>query len=156
MKKTKSTGKFIKDIYTSKLRVTTSSDLDKRVLANSMNVLEKVKSKDSAKTQRDIWAIAARSRITQVAAVLIVLSAICLLTLSDKGEPKQYETAGTEVAVISETPAELVSAISLSMAFRDGDLKAVERQFDKAEKKVKPSLTEQITIDQLICELEGC
>ena len=137
-------------------KVKIDPDVKEAALGELVNELGKTKIVNLEEAAPNIWVKAARSRIAQVAAVLIVLSAICLLTLSDKGEPEQYETAGTEVAVTSETPAELVSAISLSMAFRDGDLKAVERQFDKAEKKVKPGLTEQITIDQLICELEGC
>ena len=157
MKKAKSTEKFIKDIYTDKLQVATSSDLDKRVLANSMNTLEKVKSENSADIQRNIWVIVARSRITKVAAVLILLSTICLLTLSDKGEFEQPETTGVKVAVRAKTPSELVSLISLNIAFRDGDdMKAVEEQFDKAERKVRPGLKERVTIDQLICELEEC
>ena len=121
-----------------------------------MSTLEKVKSGNSANTQRDIWVIIAKSRITQVAVVLIVLSAIRLLTLSDKGKLEQHETTGLEIAVISETPAELVSAIMLNMAFRDGGMQAMEKQFDKAEKKVKPGLKTRLTVDQLICELDGC
>jgi hypothetical protein len=156
MKKAKSTEKHIKKVYTNKLQVTTSSNLDKRVLANSMSTLEKVKSVNSANIQWNIWVILAKSRITQVAAVLIVLSAICLLTLSDKGEPEQHKTTGSEIAAISETPAELVSAITLNMAFRDGGMQAMEKQFEKAEKKVKPGLKTRLTVDQLICELDGC
>lgn len=156
MKKAKNTERLIKDIYTNKLQITTSSDLDKRVLANSISTLEKVKSENSANIHRNILVIVAKSRITQVAVVLIVLSAICLLTLSDKGEPEQHETAVSEVAVRAKTPGELVSVISLSMVFRDGALISVERQFDEAEKKVKSGLKERITFEQLICELEDC
>ena len=154
MKKAKNTEKHIKDIYTNKMQVTTSSDLDKRVLANSMSTLEEVKSESSANIQPNIWVIVAKSRITQIAAMFIFLSAICLLTLSDKGEPEQHETT---IAVRAKTPSELVSLISLNIAFRDGDdMEAVEKQFDKAERKVRPGLKERLTIDQLICELDGC
>ena len=151
MKKAKSTEKLIRDIYTNKMQVTAGSDLDKRVLANSMNVLEKLRSLNSANSQPNILVIIAGSRITRVAVVLIVLSAICLLTLSDKGEIIE-----SEVAVIYETPAELMSVISLNMAFRDGGMQAIEKQFDKAEKKVKPGLETRLTVEQLICELNGC
>ena len=157
MKKAKNTEEHIKDIYTNKMQVRTSSDLDERVLANSMSTLEKVKSEKSANIQRNIWVIVAKSKITQVAAMFIVLSAICLFTLSDKGEIEQPETAGPQVAVRAKTPSELVSLVSLNIAFRDGDdMEAVEKQFDKAERKTKPKLKERLTIEQLICELEEC
>jgi hypothetical protein len=139
-----------------KLRYRPSAEARNRILGNVIKALENNKEQNSANIQRNIWVIVAKSRVAQVAAVLIVLSAICLLVLSDKGEPEQHETTGLEVAVRAKTPSELVSAISLSMAFRDGDLRSVESQFDKAEKKVKPRLKERITIDQLICELEDC
>ena len=139
-----------------KLRYKADGRTRRRILGNVVKALENNKQKNSANSQRNIWVIVAKSRITQVAAVLIMLSAICLLVLSDKSEPEQHETTGSEVVVRAKTPSELVSAISLSMAFRDGDLKSVESQFDKAEKKVKPRLKERITIEQLICELEDC
>jgi len=156
MKKAKSTEKHIKKVYTNKLQVTTSSNLDKRVLANSMSTLEKVKSVNSDNIQWNIWVIIAKSRITQVADVQIVLSAICLLSLSDKGEPEQHKTTGSEVAVRAKTPSKLVSLVSLNIAFRDGDMEAMEKQLDKAERKTKPKIKERLTIEQLICELDGC
>jgi len=103
-----------------------------------------------------MWRTIVKSRITQLAAVVAIVLAACWLTVSDRGELEQQETNGLAVAVISKTPAELVSAISLSMVFRDGDMEAMEKQFDKAEKKVRPGLKERITIEQLICELEEC
>jgi anti-sigma factor RsiW len=102
------------------------------------------------------WRTIVKSKITQLAAAVVVVLVVCWLTVSDRGELEQQETNRPAVAVISKTPAELVSAISLSMVFRDGDMEAMEKQFDKAEKKVRPGLKERITIDQLICELEEC
>ena len=143
--------KLIKNI-----NIDTNADTDKAVLNDILRALENSKTKTSANIQRSIWVIVVKSRIAQVAAVLIVLSAICLLTLSDRGGLEQHETTGLEVAVISKTPSELVSAITLNRAFRDGGMRAMEKQFDKAEKKVKPELKKRLTVDQLICELNGC
>jgi len=139
-----------------KIRFSPNAAADERILTSAEAALEKsIKAKPAA-LQPNIWRTVARSRIAQIAAVLIVLSAICLLTLSDRGELEQQETDGPVVAVRSKTPAELVSAISLNMVFRDVDMEAMEKQFDEAEKKVKPGLKERLTIDQLICELEEC
>lgn len=146
MKKAKSTEEHIKDVYTDKLQVATGSDLDKRVMANSMNALENAKSVNSA----NIWLTVAHSRVTQVAAVFVVVSAMCLFSLmSDNG--------GVSIdAARAATPGELLSVVSLNIAFRDGDMEAVEEQFDKVEKMRNPKLKTRLTIDQLICELDGC
>lgn len=146
MKNNKNTEKHIKDVYTNKLEVTCDSDLDKRVMANSMNALENAKVANPA----NIWVVIARSRVTQIAAVLLVVSAICLFSLSE------YNGTEPEIAAQAATPGELLSFVSLNKAFRDGDMEAVETQFDRAEKMRKPIINERLTIDQLICELDGC
>ena len=152
----KKTERHIKNIYANKLQVTTSTNLDQRVLANVTDTLEELKREKSAATQPNIWRIIVKSRITQLAAVVVVVLAVCWLAVSDRGELEQQQNNGRAVAVTPETPAELMSVISLSMVFRDGDMEAMEKQFDKAEKLVRPGLKERITIDQLICELEEC
>jgi len=96
------------------------------------------------------------SRITQAAALLIVLSAICLLTLSHRGEPEQHGASGPEVLARYKTPGELVSFAAINMAFRNGGMQAVEEQFDKAETIVKPGLNKRLTVEELICELDDC
>jgi hypothetical protein len=98
-----------------------------------------------------------KNKITKLAtAAVVVVLAVCWLTVSDRGKLEQQGTNEPAVAVRSKTPAELVSVISLNMVFRDGDMEAMEEQFDKAEKKVKPGLKERITMEQLICKLEDC
>jgi len=88
------------------------------------------------------------------AAAVVVVLAACWFIMSDRGEPKQHQTNRPAVAANPKTPVELVSVISLNMVFRDGGMKAMEKQLDKAERKIKPEL--RLTIDQLICELEEC
>jgi len=78
MKKVKSTEKHIKEVYTHKLQVTTSSNLDKRVLTNSMNALEELKNKNSAHTQPNIWRIIMKSRITKLAAAAVIIIAVLI------------------------------------------------------------------------------
>ena len=152
----KNIEKHIKNIYANKMRITTSAELDEKILTNSMNTLEELKNKKSAVISPNIWIIIAKSRMTQFAAVVVVALALCWLAVSNTGELEQDRINGSAVAVISETPAELMSVISLSITFRDGDMEALERQLDRAERKVRPGLTERLTIDQLLCELEEC
>ncbi|MHC4456316.1 MAG: carboxypeptidase regulatory-like domain-containing protein [Planctomycetota bacterium] len=75
MKKVKSTEKHIKEVYANKLQVTTGSNLDKRVLADSINALEELKGKNSAHTQPNLWRIIMKSRITKLAAAAVIIIA---------------------------------------------------------------------------------
>ena len=148
MKPAKNIEKLIKSID-----IDTNAKVDEFVLNDILDAQQKTK---PALVKPNIWRIIVKSRTTRLAAAVVVILAVCWLAVSDRGELEQRETNGPVVAVRSETPAELVSAISLSMVFRDGGIEAMEKQFDKAEKKVRPGLKERITIDQLICELEEC
>lgn len=127
-----------------------------RLENNVIDALERRPSKKPVCTIA-IWRTITKSRITRLAAAGMVL-VVCwfMLTVSNRDKLEEDETNRPVAAVRAKTPSELVSAISLSMVFRDGDLRSVERQFDKAEKKVKSGLKERITIGQLICELEEC
>ena len=152
----KNIEEYIKNIYTNKMRVSTSSELDEKILANSMNTLEKLENKKSAVIRPNVWRVIAKSRIAQFAAVVVVALTLCWLGVSNISKPEQQRINGSAVAVRTETPAELMSVISLNMTFRDGDMEAVERRLDSFERKVRPGLTERLTIDQLLCELEEC
>jgi hypothetical protein len=76
MKKAKSAEKHIKDTYANKLKVTTSSNLDKRVLINSLNMLEELRNKNLANIQPNIWRTIVKSRITKLAAAAVIIIAI--------------------------------------------------------------------------------
>jgi hypothetical protein len=152
MKPAEDIEKLIKNID-----IDTNAKMDKAVLNNTFEAFEKSKTIKSAERQPNIWRIIMKNRTTRLAAAIVVILAACWLAVSDRGEElKEQETNGPVVIAKSKTPAELVSAVSLSMVFRDGGIEAMEKQFDKAEKKVRPGLKERITIDQLICELEEC
>ena len=150
MRPTENIEKLIKNI-----KIDTNAEMDKAVLDDVLKALDKSKKQKSANLQPSIWRIIVKSRITRLATAVVVVLAVCWLTVSNRGELEQQGTNGPAVAVIPKTPAELMSFISLSMAFRDGDMEAVEEQCRQAEKLVRPGL-ERITIEQLLCELEEC
>ena len=91
-----------------------------------------------------------RSKIAKLAVAAVIIFAIGLFFVGHDRE-KQIESYTKEV----KSPAELTTLFSINIAFRDGGIEAVEKQFDKAERKIRAGLKERITIDQLICELEG-
>jgi len=141
-------GKQIKD-----LRAQASAELDEKLHHRFQQALEKQKTipVEHQPIQRTATL---HSRIIKLAAAAAVVVAVCWLTARQKEVPQQPGTNKAAAATIFETPAELVSVISLNMAFRDGGLEAVEEQFEKAEKKVKSGLTENITANKLMHELQ--
>jgi len=138
-----------------KLTVNSSDEIHGRILDKLLKVMDK-SNKQTAIKQPNIWRAIAKNKITQLAAAIVVVLAACWLIVSDKSKPEQHKTTGLEIAVISETPAELVSVITLNTAFQNGGMQAMEKQFEKAEEKVKPGLKTRLTVDELICELYGC
>ena len=100
-----------------------------------------------------IWRMIWKSPITRIAAAAVIIIAVGFFAVH-QGPDEQVDTAG--ILEASKSPAEMLTLASINAAYRKGGMKAIEKQFDKAEKKVKPMLRERITIGQLICELEGC
>ena len=100
-----------------------------------------------------IWRMIWKSPITRIAAAAVIIIAIGFFAVY-QGPDEQIETVG--ILEASRTPAEMLTLASINAAYRKGGMKAMEKQFDKVEKKVKSTLRERITIGQLICELEGC
>ena len=151
MKKAKSTEKHIREVYANKLQVTTNSNLDKRVLANSMNVLEKLKNIRSANPQLGIWSTVARSKIAQIAVAAVIIIAIGLF-LVEHHPPEQPENhTKTQVA---KSPVEMLTAVSLDIAFRKGGMEAVDDQFKKAFKLLEPR-PKKLSVQQLLSEFNG-
>jgi hypothetical protein len=132
-----------------KFEIDANARKDQKTLDELMQAHANSKRVRQSATSANTWRI-----IKFSAAAVVVVLAACWFIMSDRGEPKQHQTNRSVVAANPKTPVELVSVISLNMVFRDGGMKAMEKQLDKAERKIKPEL--RLTIDQLICELEEC
>ena len=135
------------------LKTEASAELDEKMHRKFQQALGKEKT-TTASHQPIRWSIILHSRITKLAVAAALVLGVLRLTVVEIGVPEQ--TKINEAAARSETPAEMVSILSLNMAFRDGGMEAVEEQFEKAEKRVKSGLKENVTADELICELGGC
>jgi len=82
MKPSKDIEKRIRDIYTHRLQVKASENLDQRVMANSQNALDDLQKKNSAHTQPNIWRIAMHSKITKLAAAAAVIALAAIIGIS--------------------------------------------------------------------------
>jgi len=99
--------------------------------------------------QVSIWTAAFRSRITKLAAAAVIIIAVGLF-LVHRGPGEQVKP--TEVAKVTKSPAEMMTAMSLTFAYRRGGINAVEKQCDKACELLWPR-PEKISIKELLTEL---
>ena len=110
-----------------KPNVTTSDEMDKRTLEDSLATMEQtMQAKSTPGTTRIMIKLAA------AAAVVIVGISI----LVHQGPGKQNDT--TKVFQVADSPAEIMTMKSLKIAFRRGGTKAIENQCDKALKILGP------------------
>lgn len=114
---------------------------------NQINEFQK-QTEYSAKT--NLWKTIIKSPITKLAAAALIILSISLI-INKKQSQTQLQQTQT-----AKSPAQLTNLLSINIAFRQGGLKAVEEQLDKADIKTKSGLKERLTIDQLICELDQC
>ncbi len=85
MKPANDTERQIKKIYADGLKVTTSSDLDKRVLSNVMETLDELEKKESAAIGPNIWRLIMRSRMAKLTAAAVIALVVILGILEIAG-----------------------------------------------------------------------
>jgi hypothetical protein len=137
-----------KAVRINKSPITTSRRTDKRILDDSFAAMEAAQAK-SAGAKPNVWAMVLRSRITKVAAIIAIVAGL-VLVLKDPDEQ-----AGTiETAQVVKSPAEMLTFMSLTMAYRRGGIEAIEQQCEKAFEMLGPRPAAVSTQD-LLKELNG-
>jgi hypothetical protein len=76
MRPAKDIERHIKNVYADGLKVTTSADLDERVLDNVMETLDELEKKESAAIESNIWRLIMKSRITKLATAAVIIIAV--------------------------------------------------------------------------------
>ena len=129
-----------------KPQVTTGGEMDKRTLNDSFAAMDKTirSSKQSAA------GIILRSKAAKLAAAAVIFIVISLLMVHQNPlvqQPPQKES-------IVKSPTEMLTAISLNLAWRRGGIEAMDEQSSKAFKMLG-SEPAKITIEELRVELNG-
>lgn len=135
------------------VKIKTNPEINKVVLNDLLNRLDKSKGKYSA--EMNVWRIIIKSRMARFAVAAVIIAVVCLF-FTHHNRNGQIEIPKIVQTSESKSPAELTSRISLNIAFRRGGIEAVEEQLAKAEKIRNQGLKERITIEQLLCELGQC
>ncbi len=99
----------------------------------------------------------AKIKIMRFAAMIAVVFLAFYSGIAYKNRSHQEQIVQIATELNLKSPAELMSYISLSRAFRDGDdMELLDKHFEIANKKMNSRLKTRLTIDQLMCEFDDC
>ena len=140
MRPTNQTAKRIKNV-----NMVIGAEGDKRVFANILQAFAKSKAKESAATRPNVRHINITSRITKLAAAAVIVIAVGFLVLHILARPQ------TRADGAAKSPGEMLTVLSLSIAYRKGGMDAVEKQYEKAFKILGPRRT-SISAQDLLAE----
>jgi len=130
-----------------KPHVTTGGEMDKRTIDDSFAAMDKTiqANKPSAA------GIILRSRAAKLAAAAVIFIAVGLLMVY-RNPPVPQQPPQT--VSFAKSPAEMLTAMSLNLAWRRGGIEAIDEQSSKAFKMLD-SQPAKATIEELSIELNG-
>jgi hypothetical protein len=133
------------------VNIVIDSESNKRVFSNILQAFGKSTAKDLALTdQPNIWRMIFRNPLTKLAAAAVIIMAVGLLIFY---KSPHDPAANPKVMKFTKSPAEMLTATSLIIAFRRGGIEAIEKQCDKALEMQKPPL-DKLDIKELFTEIE--
>ena len=104
---------------------------------------------DSSRQPTILKVILKSTLIKIAAAAVIILSVSIFITQKNPGEQEQ-----PNIAKATQSPAEMMTAMSLTIAYRRGGMEALEAQYDEACKQLGPR-PKRLSVDQVITEFNG-
>ena len=127
--------------------VTTGRAMDKRVLADSFAAMDKTTGATKASAARMILR-GRMARLAVAAAAMIIAGAGLLMVY------RSAPVRPPRIASAARSPAEMLTAMSLNMAWRRGGIEAVDEQSARAFEMLGASPAEA-SIQELLAELNG-
>jgi len=144
MKPDESIEKVVTD---AKPQVTTGQLMDKRTLEDSFAVMEKTIQGRTDVLRPSLPILLLRSRAVQLAAAAVIVIAAVSLFLGRGGNAPNRPTA--EVPKVAQSPAKMVSMMSLRTAYRQGDMDALDEQLRDTLNVLGPS-SSSISMQKLL------
>ena len=144
MKPTENIEEFVK---LEKPHVTTGSAMDKRTLDDSFAAMDET----IRAGKPNAAGIILRSKAARLAAAAVIIVAVGLFMVYRNPPVQQPQK---ETISVAKSPAEMLTGMSLNMAWRRGGIEAMDEQSSKAFKMLgsKPA---KATIEELRLELNG-
>lgn len=109
------------------------------------------RARQASPRQPNIWRTILKSPITKLAAAAVIIVAIGLF-IAHRGPGEQ--PGAPKVSQVAKSPAEMMTAISLTMAYRRGGIEAVEEQCEKALKMLGPR-PKSLSVRELLTGTNG-
>ena len=145
------TEKIERFIRAKKPHLTTTGQMDKSVLDDSFAAMEETIRAKSPDYKPNLWRTIIQSKTAKFAVAAIVLL-VASVFIVQRIPDKQTEN-GTKQEV-AKSPAEMMTAMSLNIAYRKGGMEEVEKQCDKAFEMLGPR-PGSITVREILAELNG-
>jgi len=133
-----------------KLHIATSADADKRILNDSFAAMETAKAKLTG-SWRNRWTMVWASKVRRLAAAAVIILLIGFVIVH---QVSRRQTDGQAVMEAAKSPAEMLTFVSLTMAYRKGGIDALERQCEQAVELLGPR-REDLSIGELLEELNS-
>ena len=137
--------KFVRD---RKPDVTTGRQMDNRVLADSFAAMDKTSGERKASAARMV--LRGRMGRLAVAAAAMIIAGVGLLMVYQKPPVQQPP----RIASAARSPAEMLTVMSLNIAWRRGGIEAVDEQSNKAFEMLG-SQPVRVSIRELLTESNG-
>jgi hypothetical protein len=136
--------KFIKR---RKPHIKTGSNTDKRILDDSFVAMGETIRAQSVDGKPNTCKRMVQSRITRIAAAVLII-AVGFFVIHTRPRPQTRTDGASQTA---KTAGEMLTVLSLNIAYRKGGMDAVEKQYEKAFTILGPRLT-SISVQDLLAE----
>ena len=112
-------------------------------------LLSRAAKRDSSH-QPAILKVILKSPITKIAAAAVIILGVSIfITQKDPSEREQ-----PNIVKATKTPTEMMTAMSLTIAYRRGGMEAVEEQYDEAYKQLGPR-PGSLSVEQVLTDFNG-
>ena len=112
-------------------------------------LLSRAAKEDSAR-QPNILKVVLKSPLAKIAAAAVIILAVSFFIT--RQEPSEQEQP--HIVKATKTPVEMMTAMSLTIAYRKGGMEAVEEQYDEAYKQLGPR-PGSLSVEQILTEFNG-
>ena len=144
MKPIENTEQFVRN---GKPHVTTGPQMDKRILDDSFAAMDET----LAAKKPNAAGIILRSRVARLvaAAAVIIVAVGLLMVYRNPGEQQQPQAVS-----VAKSPVEMMTTMSLTIAYRKGGMEAVEEQYNEAFKLIGPR-PGSLSVKHILAEFNG-
>jgi hypothetical protein len=143
VRRTEDTEKRVKNV-----KLAVNAEANRQVFGHIVQAFDESMARKSTERPTTICRPIARTAITTLAAAAVILIAITLV-IGYRNRDRQVQPP--RVVGTAKSPGEMLTVLSLNMAYRRGGMQAVEKQYEKAFKILGPRLT-SISVKDLLAE----